>query len=76
MDASGRQVGRYTLIRRLASGGMGEVYLARAEGVADFSKQVAIKCILPHLAQNREFVQGLSTKQNSWFCCNTAASSR
>ena len=57
MDASGRQVGRYTLIRRLASGGMGEVYLARTEGVADFSKQVAIKCILPHLAENREFVQ-------------------
>ena len=59
-----RQVGRYTLIRRLASGGMGEVYLGQASGAANFSKQVAIKCILPHLAKNVDFVQKFIDEAN------------
>lgn len=49
-------LGRYTLIRRLATGGMGEIYLAEAEGAANFKKRVAIKRILPHLATNEDFV--------------------
>jgi serine/threonine-protein kinase len=39
--------GRYRIIGRIGSGGMAEVYLARAEGEAGFSKEVAVKRILP-----------------------------
>ncbi len=51
-----RQLGRYTLLRRLASGGMGEVYLAEIRGAANFKRQVAIKRILPHLAGDAAFL--------------------
>ncbi|MCB9525526.1 MAG: serine/threonine protein kinase [Myxococcales bacterium] len=51
------QLGRYTLLRRLASGGMGEVYLAEARGAAHFTHKVAIKRILPHLAEDETFVR-------------------
>ncbi len=46
---------RYQIVRRLAAGGMGVVYLARALGAAGFAKPVVIKRILPGLAANREF---------------------
>lgn len=36
-------VGRYTLLRRLATGGMAEVYLARDRHPSGFEKQVAVK---------------------------------
>ena len=49
--------GRYVLDARLAAGGMGEVYLARARGEAGFEKKVVIKRVLPHLAQSPEFVE-------------------
>ncbi len=52
-----RTLGRYVLIRRLASGGMGEVFLAEVQGAANFTKRVAIKRILPHLARNEDFVR-------------------
>ena len=43
----GRQVlGRYRVVRRLAHGGMGVVYLGRLEGAAGFSKPVVIKRII------------------------------
>jgi eukaryotic-like serine/threonine-protein kinase len=41
--------GRYELIRRLGTGGMAEVHLAKQQGASDFEKIVAIKTILPHL---------------------------
>lgn len=42
-------LGRYRIVARLARGGMGVVYLARAEGAAGFAKPVVIKRILPDL---------------------------
>lgn len=45
------RVGRYELLERLGHGGMGEVFLARAEGA---SAVVVLKRLLPHLAHDRE----------------------
>ncbi|WP_224244606.1 serine/threonine-protein kinase [Hyalangium gracile] len=48
--------GRYTLLSHLATGGMGEIYLARLEGAQGFEKLCVIKKILPQLAEDKEFV--------------------
>ncbi len=48
--------GQYEIIERIASGGMAELYKARRTGVEGFQKIVAIKKILPHIADDEEFV--------------------
>jgi serine/threonine protein kinase len=50
-------LGKYRIIRLLATGGMGEVFLARQEGPAGFSKPAVVKRILAHLAREPGFVQ-------------------
>ncbi len=51
----GTRVGRYTLVREIASGGMATVFLARVgEGAAE--REVAIKRLHPHLATEDDFV--------------------
>jgi serine/threonine-protein kinase len=52
----GDRLGRYTLIDRLATGGMAEIYLARLEGAAGFAKHLVLKLILPDLAEDEHFV--------------------
>ena len=47
--------GRYELLARIATGGMGEVFLARTRGAGGFEKLFVVKRVLPHLAQNAEF---------------------
>jgi serine/threonine protein kinase len=49
------KLGRYELLARLATGGMGEIFLSRLEGVAGFEKLYVVKKILPHLAQDPRF---------------------
>lgn len=51
------QVGSYRLRKRLAVGGMGEVYLGEKIGPEGFVKPVVLKCVLPQLAKDRAFVQ-------------------
>ena len=48
--------GQYTLLERIAVGGMAEVWKARMKGVEGFQKTVAIKKILPHLTDSSDFV--------------------
>ena len=48
--------GSYELIERLATGGMGEVFLAKLKKEEGFEKVVAIKRILPHLSLDPSFV--------------------
>ena len=49
-------MGRYELLFRIAAGGMAEVYAARVLGEAGFQKLVAVKRMLPSLADDTEFV--------------------
>lgn len=51
------QLGSYRLRKRLAVGGMGEVYLGEKIGPEGFVKPVVLKCVLPQLATDRAFVQ-------------------
>jgi serine/threonine-protein kinase len=51
----GARLGRYELLLPIAYGGMARVWAARLHGQRGFSKLVAIKTILPHLAHTSEF---------------------
>jgi eukaryotic-like serine/threonine-protein kinase len=51
-----RRFGKYTLVAKLATGGMAEIFLARLHGDGGFEKLVCIKRILPHLARDPQFV--------------------
>jgi len=48
---------RYRVVERLEAGGMAEVFKGESLSVQGFKKQVAIKRVLPHLAQNKNFIQ-------------------
>jgi serine/threonine protein kinase len=52
---SGARIGRYQLLKKLAAGGMAEIYLARVTGVGGFAKNVVLKRILPQLAESQQF---------------------
>lgn len=49
--------GRYHLIKKLATGGMAEVFLARQQGERGFEKLVCLKRILPSFASDPDFVR-------------------
>ncbi len=50
-----RRYGAYTLVKKLATGGMAEIWLARQRGLAGFNRFVVIKKILAHLAEQKTF---------------------
>jgi hypothetical protein len=52
----GESYGRYQRVRLLGSGGMADVYLARATGEAGFERPVALKVLHPHMARRPEAV--------------------
>jgi serine/threonine protein kinase len=51
------RLGPYQIIRRLAYGGMAEVFLGKLRGADGFVKQVVIKRILPQHSENGEFIR-------------------
>ena len=53
----GATLGRYEIVRKLAVGGMAQIYLARVRATAGFEKLVVLKRISPLVAGDREFVQ-------------------
>lgn len=55
-DTLPSKFGRYTLVEKLATGGMAEVFKAKMLSAHGFEKQLVIKRILPHLAADRNFV--------------------
>ena len=54
---SGIPFGQYVLLRRIARGGMAEVFLAQQRGLEGFDRRVAVKRILPQLADSPDFVK-------------------
>ncbi|MCH2110811.1 MAG: serine/threonine protein kinase, partial [Polyangiaceae bacterium] len=46
---TGLLLGRYRIVKQLAEGGMGKVYLARTEGAEGFTKPVVVKRMKPEL---------------------------
>lgn len=48
------QIGEYSLLEKIGSGGMGEVYKAVKKGIAGFEKVVALKNIHTHLVEENE----------------------
>ena len=48
---------QYVLAERIARGGMAEIYLGKAVGKDAFQRIVAIKRILPHYSQDKEYVE-------------------
>ena len=56
MASGGEAYGPYQLLEKIAVGGMAELFRAKRTGVEGFEKVVAVKRILPHLSDNKEFV--------------------
>jgi serine/threonine protein kinase len=52
-----RVVTRYELLDRIGVGGMAEIFRGKAVAAGGFEKPVAIKRILPHLSQDKRFVE-------------------
>lgn len=53
----GRQLGRYTCLREIGSGGMAVLYLAQRTGAKGFTKRFALKRIKPKYAADTNFMR-------------------
>jgi eukaryotic-like serine/threonine-protein kinase len=54
-DEAGR-IGRYEIVERIGAGGMAEAFRAVARGPGGYERQLIIKCILPELAADPQFI--------------------
>src|SRR5450432_3582453 len=52
-----REVGRYHVVRHLASGGMAELFIARQEAMGGFEKEVVLKILQGRYAESPRVVQ-------------------
>jgi len=57
MEHTREKLGKYTLVRHIATGGMAEIWLAEQDGPGGFSKQLVIKRILPSMASDMHFIE-------------------
>ncbi|GAB4197551.1 MAG: hypothetical protein OHK0013_05830 [Sandaracinaceae bacterium] len=48
------RLGRYELVRKIAAGGMAEIFLARQWGAAGFFRDVVVKRLFRHLGENEK----------------------
>lgn len=55
-----RRLGRYWMLRRLATGGLAEVYLGLHQGPEGFRKPVAVKRLHAHVAEKSHLVRALA----------------
>jgi serine/threonine protein kinase len=53
----GKKVGRYSITRHLASGGMAELYIAKQEAVGGFQRELVLKMLQERYAQNERVVR-------------------
>ena len=67
--------GDYTLLKRMARGGMGEVFLAEGVGPQGVQRLVVVKMMLPHVAEDPECLKmfldeaGLAARLDHLNCC-------
>ena len=50
------EIGNYEIVRKLAVGGMAEIFLARQRSIGGFRRNVVLKRILPEFAEDPAFV--------------------
>lgn len=55
--APGAMIGSYSLLAKLATGGMAEIWLARQSGIKGFERIVVIKRIIESLSADESFVE-------------------
>ena len=55
-DLGTTRFGKYLLMEKLAVGGMAQLYRAKITGIQGFEKLIAVKTILPHLANEKELL--------------------